>query len=75
VAERPKAVNIAGLIDQSVAFELKTEAPEHSGDSSRHSAHQGKAYGVSEDHPSQLPYVRRLPASPTNRDSGSLPAS
>jgi Ca2+/H+ antiporter len=28
VAERPKAVNVAGLIDQSIAFELKTETPE-----------------------------------------------
>ncbi|MGC8641202.1 MAG: hypothetical protein ACP5XB_15150 [Isosphaeraceae bacterium] len=28
MAERPKAVNIAGLIDQSIAFELKTETPE-----------------------------------------------
>jgi hypothetical protein len=28
VAERPKAVNIAGLLDQGIAFELKTETPE-----------------------------------------------
>ena len=28
MAERPKAVNIAGLLDQDVAFELKREAPE-----------------------------------------------
>lgn len=28
MAERPRAVNIAGLIDQSIAFELKTETPE-----------------------------------------------
>ena len=26
-AERPKAVNIAGLLDQSIAFEFKTETP------------------------------------------------
>ena len=28
MAERPKAVNIAGLLDQGIAFELKTETPE-----------------------------------------------
>jgi hypothetical protein len=28
VADRPKTVNIAGLIDKGIAFELKTEAPE-----------------------------------------------
>ena len=28
LAERPKAVDIAGLLDQGIAFELKTETPE-----------------------------------------------
>ena len=28
MAERPKAVNIGGLLDQNIAFELKTESPE-----------------------------------------------
>lgn len=28
VAERPRAVNIAGLLDQGIAFKLETESPE-----------------------------------------------